>query len=88
METPSPAEQNALIHQLQERIKELNCLYTISLIGANPKATLDSILQKIADAIPLGFQWPESTCERTHVVRNARRMRRRGAPLGGTHETL
>ena len=67
METPSPAEENALSRQLQERIKELNCLYTISLIAADPSATLDSVLQHVADAIPPGFQWPESTCVRIAI---------------------
>ena len=67
METPFPPEQDALIHQLQERIKELNCLYAISRIAANPSATRNSILQEIADTIPLGFQSPESTCARIEI---------------------
>jgi len=70
MDTLSFAEQNDLIHQLQERIKELDCLYAISRIADNPHATLDSILQNIADTIPLGFQWPESTCARIVIGDN------------------
>jgi formate hydrogenlyase transcriptional activator len=67
MEIPFPADQDALIHQLRERIKELDCLYSISDIAGNPSATLDSILQDIADAIPAGFQRPASTCVRIEV---------------------
>ena len=67
MDTLSFAEQNDLIHQLQERIKELDCLYAISHIAADPHTTLDSILQDITDRIPSGFQKPESTCARVAI---------------------
>ena len=67
METPFPADRDALIHQLRERIKELDCLYAISDLAANPSATLDAILQDIADAIPSAFQRPASSCVRIEV---------------------
>jgi len=67
METLSPAEHDHLICELQERIKELDCLYAISPIAADPHTTLDSILQDITDRIPSGFQKPESTCARVAI---------------------
>ena len=51
-----------LAHDIQERLKELACLYAISDITAGPGSHFDDILQKIADRIPLGFQVPESVC--------------------------
>lgn len=67
MEIPFPADQDALIRQLRERVKELDCLYSISDLASNPSATLDAILQDIADAIPSGFQRPASTCVRIEL---------------------
>jgi len=48
--------------QLGERIKELNCLYSISSIIEIPGISLDEMLQKIADVIPSGYEYPDSTC--------------------------
>jgi hypothetical protein len=62
MEAPPSAINDTLIHELQERIKELDCVHAISDVAANPKAPLDEILQNIVDRISLGFQEPESTC--------------------------
>ncbi|NQT18581.1 MAG: PAS domain S-box protein [Planctomycetes bacterium] len=48
---------------LIERMKELNCRYAISrLDGA--EAPLSTILQKTAEIIPPGWQYPEITCAR------------------------
>ncbi|MFP4605974.1 MAG: ATP-binding protein, partial [Bacteroidales bacterium] len=49
-------------HNLAERVKELNCMYQIGKIieenNNNPKQTL----QKIAEVIPEGWQYPDNTC--------------------------
>ena len=45
--------------QLKERVKELNCLYKISKIVEEPNSTLDGILQKTADTVPVSWQYPE-----------------------------
>ncbi|MFH2202055.1 MAG: ATP-binding protein [Elusimicrobiota bacterium] len=55
------AERN---HQLDERVKELNCLYGISRIAEKPGAKLEHILQNVTDLLPLGWQHPEITCAR------------------------
>ena len=47
--------------ELNERIKELECLYAISKAKAQEGLTLGERLQRIADRIPAGFQYPEST---------------------------
>lgn len=67
MEKCSPDTQETLSVKLQERIKELQCLYDISTIGANPGASLDQIIQDITERIPTAFQHPEHTCVRTTI---------------------
>ena len=48
-----------LTHSLQERLKELNCLYGISRIRERHDYSLDEILQEIIDIIPASLQYPE-----------------------------
>jgi len=60
-------EQYAVNRQLKERVKELNCLYSISKIVEAPDISLDGILQKTADVIPKSWLYPEITvCRITH----------------------
>lgn len=49
----------SLLKELQERQKELKCLYTIEEILRDQDAPLGEILSDIADALPSGFQYPE-----------------------------
>ena len=49
---------NDLIIQLQERIKELTCLYSIAEISNNPELSLPEILQSIINIIPPAMQYP------------------------------
>jgi len=51
-------------HQLGERVKELNCLYSISKIIEHPDTTLKETIQNIVDLIPSGWQYPEITVAR------------------------
>ena len=51
-------------HDLEERVKELNCLYTISHLVEKPDISLEEILQETVDLIPLSWQYPEITCAR------------------------
>ncbi|MFW6209492.1 MAG: sensor histidine kinase [Spirochaetota bacterium] len=46
---------------LRERVKELNCLYSISTLVSTPGITLDQIIQGIVELIPPAFQHPEFT---------------------------
>ena len=45
---------------LAERVKELNCLYSISSIFEQQDSSLDEILQRTAELIPAAWQYPKS----------------------------
>ncbi len=51
--------QNQIIDQLQERAKELNCLYEVQEILNNEEKDTEEILRGIVDVIPPGFQYPD-----------------------------
>jgi hypothetical protein len=57
-------ELGRVSHRLQERIKELNCLYDISSFRDATDFSLDAVLQAIIDFIPPAIQHPEITCAR------------------------
>jgi hypothetical protein len=48
-----------LIWGLQERAKELNCLYSIEELMNRPDSQIDEVCQRIVDAIPPGWQYPD-----------------------------
>lgn len=48
-----------LIWGLQERAKELNCLYSIEELMNKPDSQIDEVCQRIVDAIPPGWQYPD-----------------------------
>jgi len=49
-------------HELGERVKELNCLYTISHLVEEVGISLQEILQGTVNIIPPSWQYPEITC--------------------------
>jgi two-component sensor histidine kinase/FixJ family two-component response regulator len=49
---------------LNERVKELDCLYNLAEIINRPGISLNEMLQHCADLIPSGYQRPECTCAR------------------------
>lgn len=49
-----------LLRDLQERRKELNCLYQVEELLHNDAATLEELFMAIIDVIPLGWQFPEA----------------------------
>ena len=57
-------ELKQVSHGLGERIKELNCLYSISKLRERTDFSLEDILQAILDFIPPAWQYPEITCAR------------------------
>jgi hypothetical protein len=57
-------ELGLISHRLQERIKELNCLYDISSFRDATDFSLYAILQAVVDFIPPAIQFPEITCAR------------------------
>jgi pyruvate,water dikinase len=48
-----------LIWGLQERAKELNCLYKIEEVMNKPESDIDEVCQRIIEAIPPGWQYPD-----------------------------
>lgn len=51
-------------YELNERIKELHCLYEISSLVQDLDAELGQILQGIVDLIPPAWQYPDAACAR------------------------
>jgi PAS domain S-box-containing protein len=51
-------------YELGERVKELNCLYGISTLVDQPDIDLPDVLQRAADLLPPGWQYPDITCAR------------------------
>jgi PAS domain S-box-containing protein len=51
-------------HEVEERIKELNCLYSISKLLETPGISLEQILQGIAGLMPPAWQYPDIACAR------------------------
>jgi len=51
-------------YDLGERVKELNCLYTISELSEKPGITIDEVLHGTINVIPSAWQYPEITCAR------------------------
>jgi signal transduction histidine kinase len=51
-----------LASNLTERVKELNCLYTISRLFENRMLAINDILQGVIDSVPAAWQYPEITC--------------------------
>jgi two-component sensor histidine kinase len=50
-------------HDLEERVKELDCLYQVSRI-VEKRSDLDTILQEIVEFIPSAWQYPHIACSR------------------------
>ncbi|MFT5366960.1 MAG: ligand-binding sensor domain-containing protein/GAF domain-containing protein [Candidatus Latescibacterota bacterium] len=49
-------------HDLDERMKELRCLYDVSEITEQPDVSLKEIFQAAVDRVPAGWQYPDRTC--------------------------
>lgn len=58
---------DSLVNELEERAKELNCLYTIEETLNNPSGDIEGAVQKTVDALPNGFQFPEHCQARINI---------------------
>lgn len=58
---------NGLMQSLQERTKELNCIYRVEKILNNFKQPLSEVCMKIIDIIPPGWQYPD-ICQSKIVI--------------------
>ena len=57
-------------HALRERIKELDCMYSISKLREQHFQSPDRFLQSVVDCLPRSWQYPEHCCAR--IVHNDR----------------
>jgi PAS domain S-box-containing protein len=51
-------------YDLWERVKELNCLYSIFELAEEKDISLEEMLQGTVERIPFGLRYPEITCAR------------------------
>ena len=56
------SEKKKIEHLLQERVKELSCLYGIANLIERSGNSIDAIMQGTVDLIPPSWQYPEITC--------------------------
>ena len=75
------SEKERILHSLQERYKELNCLYGIDEINRRKGITIEEVFKEIVRLIPPGWQYPEITggCitfeDRKYKTRNFKRTK-------------
>jgi PAS domain S-box-containing protein len=50
--------------KLEERLKELSCLYSIAKLMDDPELSQESLLAKVAGLLPPSWQYPEKACAR------------------------
>ncbi len=50
--------------QLRERVKELGCLYKLSLLSNQPNLNLEQYFQEAVELLPESWQYPDITCAR------------------------
>ncbi len=68
--------ESRLEKQLRERVKELNCLYSLTRLIEENENSINTILQGAVDLLPASWQHPELACarilfkERTYQSRN------------------
>ncbi|MBN2070925.1 MAG: PAS domain S-box protein [Candidatus Krumholzibacteriota bacterium] len=56
-------EQERLIHEMNERVKEQRCIYGVAEAIRN-RESLDQIFEDVVALIPMGWQYPMVTCAR------------------------
>ncbi|SCZ67600.1 sensor histidine kinase [Thiohalomonas denitrificans] len=54
-------------HDLDERVKEVSCLYTVASLTQQRSRALAEVLQGTAEALAAAYQYPEITCARITV---------------------
>ncbi len=59
------------VYNLGERVKELKTLYSVSRILQDEDASNQKLISKIAEVIPLGWQYPDITAVRVNVNETA-----------------
>lgn len=70
---------------LRERVKELSCLYSIAQISGSPSASLEEVLQGIANMLPSAWRFPDLAAAR--IVLDRRGFSSRYWRTGGPCQT-
>jgi PAS domain S-box-containing protein len=52
-------EKDRVLHNLEERVKELSCLYGIDEIERKKDITVEEMLEEVVRLVPLSWQYPE-----------------------------
>jgi len=60
-------ERKWVERDLNERVKELQCLYDIAQIVETPDITLGELYQEVTNLLPASWQHPEIACARTTI---------------------
>ncbi len=60
----SDAPRSELEWALRERVKELDCLYTIATLRETHFYSAERFIQGVVDCLPRGWQFPEHACAR------------------------
>jgi hypothetical protein len=58
-----------MLHALQERAKELNCLYRVGELLSRPQQPLEDVFREIIEVLPPGWQYP-SDCQARIIFEN------------------
>jgi len=61
------SERKQIEHNLNERVKELECLYSIARLAEGPDITQNEIYQGVANLLQKSWQYPEITCARIMI---------------------
>jgi hypothetical protein len=65
----TPIQQ--LVESLRERAKELDCLYRVDEILADPSRPIAEICRRVVEVVPPGWKYPEA-CAARLTLRNER----------------
>ncbi len=63
-------EKEILTYHLNERVKELTCLYTIASIFETTDISLDKMFNQVVKSIPPGWQYSDICCARIVLDKN------------------
>lgn len=71
-----PSDDEGALRALQERVKELNCLYGVAQLVERHEDSMASLLAELVDFLPLWWQWPKRTVARITCEGETYRSRR------------
>ena len=66
---PDDTQFGTMLHALQERAKELNCLYQVGELLSQSNRPLEEIFRGIIEVLPPGWQYPHD-CQARIIFEN------------------